>query len=298
MSDLKRMAENLEQNFIKFENNQILTILDNTGKLWFGGVDSAKALGYKNAPKAIRDHVDKEDKIKLENVNTDIKLEKHPHTVFISEAGLYNLIFKSELEKAKKFKKWVTSEVLPSIREFGYYKMKKKYEDENEKLLKKINYLTKQNEELSNDLKKDEYPDGALVYILDYSDENDKIYRLGKTNDLDKRKKIYDTHMLHRKKVVHMQEFKKPLQLEMCIRSLLYDYRYKNKKDFFICNFDIVKKAFKKCSKNIDEMIQKGGAINEINLEIETIKKQIKNNEEKLYKEKIIIEDFRKKLNG
>ena len=70
------MAENLEQNFIKFENNQIFTILDNTGKLWFGEVDSAKALEYKNASKVIRDYVDKYDKIKLEDVNTDIKLDK------------------------------------------------------------------------------------------------------------------------------------------------------------------------------------------------------------------------------
>lgn len=271
--------------------------MDNSGKLWFGGVDSAKALEYKNAPKAIRDHVDKDYKIQLSEINTDVKLDKHPHTVFINEGGLYDLIISSKMEKAKKFKKWVTHDVLPTIREFGYYKMKKKYEDENNDLMKKINYLKKQVEEMRDDLKNDEYPDGALVYILDYSDENEEIYKLGKTDDMTQRKKIYDTHMLHKKKVVHMKEFDDPLRLEMCVRSMLYDYRYKNKRDLFICNLETVKKAFNECEKSIANMIQKGGACY-VDLEIKNINKKIKKNNEKLYKEQIIIEDFRKKLKG
>lgn len=292
------MAGDLEQHYIKFENNQISTILDNSGKLWFGGVDSAKALEYKNAPKAIRDHVDKDDKIQLGEINIDVKLDKHPHTVFINEGGLYDLIMSSEMEKAKKFKKWITHDVLPTIREFGYYKMKKKYENENEELLKKINYLIKQNEEMKNDLKIDDYPNGALAYVLDYSDENEEVYRPGQTGDMTKRKKIYDTHMLHKKKVVYMMESKNPLQLEMCVRSMLYGYRYKNKKDFYMCSLETIKKAFSKCEKSIADMVQKGGSLNYVDLEIEKINKKIKYNDENLYKEQIIIEDFRKKLNN
>ena len=91
---------------------------------------------------------------------------------------------------------------------------------------------------MRNDLKTDKYPNGALVYVLDYSDENEEVYKLGKTDDMKQRKKIYDTHMLHKKKVVHTKEFDDPLRLEMCIRSMLYDHRYKNKKDFFICGMN------------------------------------------------------------
>lgn len=293
---MQRMMSDLEENYIKFENSKILTILDNVGKLWFGGTDSASALDYKDPKKAIQRHVDDDDKVKLNDINTDIKLDKHPHSIFISEGGLYGLIFKSELEKAKTFKKWVTSEVLPSIREFGYYKMKKKYEDENTKLMQKINYITKQNKEILDDLKKEEYPEGALVYVLDYSDEDKEVYRLGKTDDMAKRKKIYDTHMLHKKKVIHMQEFKNPLQLEMCVRSMLYEHRYK--KDFFICKLETIKSAFKECENSIKCMTQKGGGKNYIESEIEKIQKTVKVNEEKLYKAQIIIEDFREKLNG
>lgn len=113
-------------------------------------------------------------------------------------------------------------------------------------MLKKIDFLTKQNKELINDLKTEEFPEGVLVYVLDYSDEDEEVYRLGKTDDMKQRKKIYDTHMLHKKDVVHMVEFDKPLQLEMCVRSMLYEYRYnKNKKDFFICELEAIKKLLK-----------------------------------------------------
>ena len=57
-----------------------------------------------------------------------------------------------------------------------------------------------------------------------------------------------------------------PTRLEMCIRSMLYDYRYKNKKDFFMCELSVIKKAFKNCLKSIKNMNQQGGSnINEIN---------------------------------
>ena len=94
-----------------------------------------------------------------------------------------------------------------------------------------------------------------------------------------------------------MKEFDDPLRLEMCVRSMLYDYRYKNKRDLFICNLETVKKAFNECEKSIANMIQKGGA-SYVDLEIKNINKKIKKNNEKLYKEQIIIEDFRKKLKG
>ena len=97
---------------------------------------------------------------------------------------------------------------------------------------------------MKNDLKKNKFPNGALVYIIDYSDDDinvDGIFRLGKTDNLTKRKQIYNTHMLHKRKamlfVIHTEITDKPLQFENCLRSMLYDYRYKNKKDFYIFIF-------------------------------------------------------------
>ena len=80
---------------------------------------------------------------------------------------------------------------------------------------------------------------------MDYSENNTEIYRLGKTGNMNKRKKIYDTHTLHKKDVIYYKETKCPLRLETCVRSMLYDHRYKDKKDFFICSLAKIKNAFK-----------------------------------------------------
>lgn len=80
------------------------------------GKDVALALGYTNPQKAIRDHVDDEDK----TVNETFSVNGTP-IVLINESGLYSLVLSCKLPGAKKFKRWVTSEVLPSIRKHGAY---------------------------------------------------------------------------------------------------------------------------------------------------------------------------------
>lgn len=84
---------------------------------WFVGKDVAEALGYKDTPSAIRTHVDSEDK-RVGEIPTPKGKQK---PVIINESGLYSLILSSKLESAKKFKHWVTSEVLPTIRKTGSY---------------------------------------------------------------------------------------------------------------------------------------------------------------------------------
>lgn len=90
--------------------------LNDIDKPLFVGKDIAAALGYSNPQKAIRDHVDDEDK----TVNDSFTVNGTP-IVLINESGLYSLILSSKLPTAKDFKRWVTSEVLPSIRKTGKY---------------------------------------------------------------------------------------------------------------------------------------------------------------------------------
>ena len=95
---------------------EIRTMTDEKGETFFVGKDVATALGYKNPLKAIRDHIDEEDK----TVNESFTVNGTP-LVIINESGLYALILSSKLEQAKAFKHWVTSEVLPQIRKTGGY---------------------------------------------------------------------------------------------------------------------------------------------------------------------------------
>lgn len=87
------------------------------GDPWFVGKDVAEILGYKNTPDAIRKHVDEDDKLESQIAISG----QNRKVIVINESGLYSLIIGSRLESAKKFKRWVTSEVLPSIRKHGLY---------------------------------------------------------------------------------------------------------------------------------------------------------------------------------
>ncbi len=104
-----------------FENYEVRTTLIN-GEPYFVGKDVAEILGYTNTKDAIKNHVEPEDKTVIQRSQM-ATLENFPNRglTLINESGLYSLIFSSKLENAKKFKHWVTSEVLPSIRKNGGY---------------------------------------------------------------------------------------------------------------------------------------------------------------------------------
>lgn len=95
---------------------QIRTIQQN-GEPWFVGKDIAKILGYERADNAIRNHVDDEDKLMHQISASGQNREMY----IINESGLYSLILSSKMPKAKEFKRWVTSEVIPAIRKHGGY---------------------------------------------------------------------------------------------------------------------------------------------------------------------------------
>ena len=96
---------------------EVRTMTNENGETFFVGSDVAKALGYKNAPKALKDHVDDEDKL-IERI---VIAGQRRDTTIINESGLYSLVLSSKLPQAKEFKRWVTSEVLPQIRQTGGY---------------------------------------------------------------------------------------------------------------------------------------------------------------------------------
>lgn len=95
------------------------------GEPWFVGKDIAQALGYERPTKAILDHVDGEDKRAIPIQDSIGRMQETP---IINESGIYALVFGSKLESAKRFKHWITSEVLPQIRKTGTYGPKSQLE--------------------------------------------------------------------------------------------------------------------------------------------------------------------------
>lgn len=102
-----------------FEELPVRT-LEVDGEPYFIGKDVADILGYTNSRKTLSDHVDEEDKLTSRIVTSG----QNRNVTIINESGLYSLIFFSKLENAKRFKRWVTSEVLPSLRRTGTYQTK------------------------------------------------------------------------------------------------------------------------------------------------------------------------------
>ena len=98
---------------------EIRTLVNEKGETFFVGKDVAQALGYSNTRKALLDHVDKEDR--EDGVTIRDAIGRDQKATFINESGLYALVLSSKLPQAREFKRWVTAEVLPQIRQTGGY---------------------------------------------------------------------------------------------------------------------------------------------------------------------------------
>ena len=107
-----------------FENAEFGSVrgIEINGEPWLVGKDVCNVLNYSNSTKALKDHVDAEDM----TFNETLKLSRQSGAWLINESGFYSLVFSSEMPKAKNFKHWVTSEVLPSIRKTGSYSIQQK----------------------------------------------------------------------------------------------------------------------------------------------------------------------------
>ena len=128
------MSKILDEVFT-YENNE-LSVIKKGDDIWFKAKTIAEILEYKNTKEAVRYHVDSEDKTTLRDLisrGSKILSQKNDHMIYINESGLYSLIMRSKMEKAKEFQKWVTKEVLPSIRKSGRYEL-------NHKLFKMLTF--------------------------------------------------------------------------------------------------------------------------------------------------------------
>ena len=131
------------QIFSNEEFGQVRTVALDSG-FWFVGKDVANALGYSNSRDAIATHVEPEDK----GVRKFDTLGGKQNLVIINESGLYSLIFGSRLKSAKRFKRWVTAEVLPALHKTGHYETQN-YSPEMQAILMHDKKLVKMDERVT-----------------------------------------------------------------------------------------------------------------------------------------------------
>lgn len=146
---------------------ELRTIKDEYGQPWFVGKDVAKALGFTNTRDAIKTHVFEEDK----GVDLVDTLGGRQKMTVVNESGLYALVFGSQLKDAKKFKHWVTSEVLPAIRKDGGYMVTKEEETEEELIARALILAQKSIDRLELESKQKDQIIGELRPKADYVDK-------------------------------------------------------------------------------------------------------------------------------
>ena len=151
------------QIFQNVEFGAIRTMSNEQGEPMFCAKDVAEALGYKLARKAVQDHVDRDDVLKRNLIDS---LGRKQQAIFINESGLYSLILSSKLESAKRFKHWVTSEVLPAIRKQGGYMVAKQGESDEVIMARALQILhatvQRRNEQIAKLQPKADYADEVL----------------------------------------------------------------------------------------------------------------------------------------
>ena len=233
-----------------YKNNdlgiEITSYIDKQQIIWFKGKDVAEILGYSKTRDVLSKHVDNEDKKQLFTYHVTQKDSVHktgtvtnamaPGSIctYINESGFYSLVLSSKLEKAKKFKRWITSEVLPSIRKYGQYKMfdspwNKMIMISNEKELhyKVVNLI------------RDYYPDAILVAAMGENQDTEekrldsykKGYQRG-TSDL----MILDYHKYYQGLCI---EFKSPTNnYEVSESQLKMKEKYKKNNYVYILSND------------------------------------------------------------
>lgn len=133
-----------------FEGNEVRTLKINN-EPYFVGKDVANILGYSNTRKALQDHVDEEDKKDGVTIRDSIGRSQKP--TVINESGLYSLILSSKMPNAKRFKHWVTSEVLPSIRKTGSYQVPQTPEEQLKLTMQVTNRLVGRVDKIEKDIK-------------------------------------------------------------------------------------------------------------------------------------------------
>lgn len=192
----------MDDNLKLFENpdfGDVRVLLDEKSNPWFVGNDIARCLGYENLGNAVKRFVDDEDSIILTSDCKSMGFKINPlinqavrEIKLINESGMYSLIMSSKMESAKKFKKWVTSEVLPSIRKTGSYSMPSKNElpsdyiealeallksEKEKKALAEAKKVAEEAKRISDNIIKEQAPMVEFAKTAEIAQETDMLIR-------------------------------------------------------------------------------------------------------------------------
>lgn len=248
-----------------FENKDFgeirTVVIDN--EPWFVGKDIAAALGYERATKAVQDHVCEEDR---DAIPIRDSIGRMQNTPIINESGLYSLILSSKLSAAKQFKRWITSDVLPTIRKTGGYIANDELfvdtyfcgisEEQKQVLLmnlsairKKDQIIAEQKKEIEQKDKEIEHKENVIVGLVEDIDLATKRQRINQIL----RFHTKNPETLSRKWGLLYSEFEKKYHINLSVRYDNYKNKFKpalkNKMDVIDRQMDMIPQLYEICCK-------------------------------------------------
>lgn len=248
-----------------FENKDFgeirTVVIDN--EPWFVGKDIAAALGYERATKAVQDHVCEEDR---DAIPIRDSIGRMQNTPIINESGLYSLILSSKLSAAKQFKRWITSDVLPTIRKTGGYIANDELfvdtyfcgisEEQKQVLLmnlsairKKDQIIAEQKKEIEQKDKEIEHKENVIVGLVEDIDLATKRQRINQIL----RFHTKNPEALSRKWGLLYSEFEKKYHINLSVRYDNYKNKFKpalkNKMDVIDRQMDMIPQLYEICCK-------------------------------------------------
>lgn len=273
----------LINNIISFNKKTITYVIDVDEIIWFRYKDVTKFLQIKDTKSAIR-MIDDIDRKSFGDLQLYYKKIQHKQTVYITESGLYSLLLKTKVEKAKEFQRWLIREVLPQLRTQGVYELNKKLKDDIIELEKKINQLQKELDKFQSNKNRDRYIHGGHIYVIDLleNESGEKIYKIGQTNNLEKRLQVYNVGRASPIDYIKIYKTENALCIEGCVRALLKKYQFAKSRDKFLCNFDLIDQVIINCIKTNVQCNKTCSKSNASYVEINPLSIQIHNLNSKL----------------
>jgi len=248
----------LYNHILKYKSDQIYIAFHyKTQEPYFHAKQLCQMLEYARYHEALQKNVNTSNIFYLKDIVINYKkLYKNVqgHTKFINEAGLYSLILKSQKKEAKSFFDWITHEVMPSIRQYGEYKLNHKLKKQIDDLNIKLEQVNQKLKIAEHNLKKPKLKKGNVVYILRTVhdtvelNENDTLYlKFGRTKDMKDRIATYNTCTKNRVQILKTILLTDVKTIETCVLKKMNDYRIQNQKEYFECSYNQLIKQIKEC---------------------------------------------------
>jgi len=243
-------------NLLKYNEKQIIIIIDINNNIWFKTKDILIILGYYNITKIYRLNGLKKNylcKFKYIKVGLQIALPSNmqPNSLFINESGLYQLLSYSRKELAKKFRDELFTTILPSIRKTGSYKINKNNNIKLKKLNKKLVMKIKKIED-ENNYYEDKHiykpTNKSYIYILKKNIGRKKCFKIGYSDNIKKRIQVYKTGKSNIELIYYISIIFDGRQTEECIKNTNKIHKLKNKTDD-LCYLSLkqLKESIKDC---------------------------------------------------